>query len=181
VAVNVEHYYEHYGPMVLRRCRQLLGNEDSAMDAMQEVFVKVLTKQDVLEDIAPSSLLYRMATNTCLNRLRTQRRRPETCDNTLLMNIAEDSIDESRSLARRVLASVFQNQKALTATMAVLHWRDGFTLQEVADEVGMSVSGVRKRLRKLRRRLHAQALPPHPGRHFPIGHSNPDTPALTIQ
>ena len=38
--------------------------------------------------------------------------------------------------------------------MAILHYVDGMTLQEVADEVGMSVSGVRKRLRGLRAELH---------------------------
>ena len=37
--------------------------------------------------------------------------------------------------------------------MAVLHYRDGMTLEEVAGEVGLSVSGVRKRLRGLRARL----------------------------
>jgi RNA polymerase sigma-70 factor (ECF subfamily) len=34
--------------------------------------------------------------------------------------------------------------------MAVLHHVDGLTLEEVARECGMSVSGVRKRLRALR-------------------------------
>ena len=34
--------------------------------------------------------------------------------------------------------------------MAVLHYVDGLTLEQVAAETGLSVSGVRKRLRKLR-------------------------------
>jgi RNA polymerase sigma-70 factor (ECF subfamily) len=34
--------------------------------------------------------------------------------------------------------------------MAVLHYVDGLTLEQVADETGLSVSGVRKRLRQLR-------------------------------
>jgi RNA polymerase sigma-70 factor (ECF subfamily) len=37
--------------------------------------------------------------------------------------------------------------------MAVLHYLAGLTLEEVAVEVGLSVSGVRKRLRSLRRAL----------------------------
>jgi RNA polymerase sigma-70 factor (ECF subfamily) len=31
-----------YGPMVLRRCRHLLRNEDEALDACQDVFLRVL-------------------------------------------------------------------------------------------------------------------------------------------
>jgi RNA polymerase sigma-70 factor (ECF subfamily) len=37
--------------------------------------------------------------------------------------------------------------------MAVLHFVDGLTLEEVAAETGLSVSGVRKRLRGLRHAL----------------------------
>ena len=37
--------------------------------------------------------------------------------------------------------------------MAVLHYVDGMTLEQVAHECGMSVSGVRKRLRGLRSEL----------------------------
>jgi RNA polymerase sigma-70 factor (ECF subfamily) len=39
--------------------------------------------------------------------------------------------------------------------MATLHYLDGWTLEEVAREVGLSVSGVRKRLRSLRGELEA--------------------------
>ena len=50
----------------------------------------------------------------------------------------------------RATARLFRRDDGSTATMAVLHLVDGMTLEEVADEVGMSVSGVRKRLRRLR-------------------------------
>jgi RNA polymerase sigma-70 factor (ECF subfamily) len=53
-----------------------------------------------------------------------------------------------------VLARLFGRDQESTRTMAMLHYVDGMTLQEVADEVDMSVSGVRKRLRGLRARLH---------------------------
>jgi RNA polymerase sigma-70 factor (ECF subfamily) len=36
----------------------------------------------------------------------------------------------------------------------VLHYLDGLTLEQVAREVGLSISGVRKRLRGLRLTLH---------------------------
>ena len=37
--------------------------------------------------------------------------------------------------------------------MAVMHHVDGMTLEQVARECGLSVSGVRKRLRRLRETL----------------------------
>ena len=41
-------------------------------------------------------------------------------------------------------------EKPSTRVIAVLHLVDGMTLEEVAREVGLSVSGVRKRLRMLK-------------------------------
>jgi len=140
--------------MVLRRCRKLLRDDHTARDAMHDVFVQLLSHSDALTDQAPSSLLFRIATNVCLNRLRTRKRRPEDGD-ALLVEIAERTDPAARSAARAALDTLFRNEPADTALIAVLHLHDQMTLEEVAAEVGMSVSGVRKRLAKLRTKLHS--------------------------
>lgn len=152
MAIDVEALYRKYGAMVLRRCRQLLVDEDKALDAMQDTFVQLLRHQERLTADAPSSLLYRIATNTCLNVLRADKRRALTGKEELLMEIASVDDHEDRSLARSVLDTVFGREQESTRTMAVLHYVDELTLEETAAEVGLSVSGVRKRLRGLRAR-----------------------------
>ncbi|HEY5935728.1 MAG TPA: sigma-70 family RNA polymerase sigma factor [Kofleriaceae bacterium] len=152
--VDTNTYYCTYGPMVLRRCRRLLGDEQAARDAMHDVFVQVLTHADELTDQAPSSLLFRIATHVCLNRIRTRRRKPEDGDPTLLVEIAEHTDPAARSAARSALDALFRHEPDDTALIAVLHLHDKMTLEEVAAEVGLSVSGVRKRLAKLRTKLH---------------------------
>src|SRR6056297_2448348 len=72
--IDIAAYYQQYGPMVLRRCRFLLKDEERALDAMQEVFVKLLENRQRLEGTYPSSLLYRIATNVCLNLIRSKSR-----------------------------------------------------------------------------------------------------------
>jgi len=57
VALDVDALYRKYGPMVIRRCRALLADEEQALDAAQETFVKLLRYQDRLTDAAPSSML----------------------------------------------------------------------------------------------------------------------------
>lgn len=151
--MDVDKLYRRYGPMVIRRCRQLLRDEDQALDAAQDVFVRLLERRDRLRDDYPSSLLYRMATNLCLNRIRDAKRRKTTADQGLLERIADSEDAEGRIEARSVLERLFGRQRHSTRTMAVLHYVDGMTLEEVAAEVGMSVSGVRKRLRGLRASL----------------------------
>ena len=159
MAIDVEDFYRRYGPMVLRRCQKLLRSEAQTQDAMQDVFVQVLSHEERLDATAPAGLLLRIATNVCLNKLRTKKRRPESADDDLLLKIAATGHDsESVLVARGMLARLFGGEGPLAAssqTIAVMHLVDGMTLEEVAAEAGMSVSGVRKRLRTLRARLEA--------------------------
>ncbi len=151
---KVEALYERFGPMVFRRCRAMLGSEDEAVDAMQDVFVKVIEMGNVEID-SPSSLLYLIATRTCLNRIRSQSRRKSTPNSDLLAEIAELGDPGGASRARWTLKTLFGANPESSQIIAVLHFLDGLTLQETADEVGMSVSGVRRRIRVLRKQLRA--------------------------
>jgi len=148
--MEIEELYERYGPMVLRRCRQLLKDEDEAVDVAQDVFVRVLQGRGRLDLRYPSSLLYRIATNLCLNRLRHRRRFPTTSDERILHLLAQSEDAERRMTLRRALSRLFRRHPESTRTIAVLHYLDGLTLAETAAVVGLSVSGVRRRLRALR-------------------------------
>ncbi len=149
--MDIEELYRRFGPMVVRRCRKLLRDEDEADDVAQDVFVQLIRNQGRLRDDYPSSLLYRIATNLCLNRIRDrQRMREDRVGDDILSSIASSDVDERQLEARNTLDRLFGGQLESTRTMAVLHYVDGLTLEEVAEEVGMSVSGVRKRLRGLR-------------------------------
>ena len=139
--------------MVLRRCRRLLRDEDEALDACQDVFLRVMEHRARLDVRYPSSLLYRIATNVCLNRRRDRRREPLTCDEAILFEIARAGEPGGASDARLLLARLFGRHPESSRTMAVLHYVDGLTLEEVASETDMSVSAVRKRLRALRASL----------------------------
>ena len=134
--------------MVLRRCRQLLKDEERSLDAMQDVFVKVLDKKNSITATYPSSLLYTIATNHCLNVIRKEKR--INSDNEILDRIVSTEVVEDQAINRLFLDQLFSEQKPSTRTIAVLHYMDGLTLEETAEMSGMSVSGVRRRLRKLR-------------------------------
>lgn len=132
--------------MVLRRCRFLLRDEGEAEDVAQEVFVRLIRHREKLSGTHPSSLLYRIATNLSLNRIRDRKRHADLPGDDFLDRVARlDNLD-----APVLLDRLFKRQPESTRTMAVLHHMDGLTLEEVAQECGMSVSGVRRRLRILR-------------------------------
>jgi RNA polymerase sigma-70 factor, ECF subfamily len=150
--LDVESLYKKYGPMVLRRCKRLLRDEEKALDAMQETFVRLLRSRDRLTGEAPSSLLYCIATNICLNVIRSERGRTVSGGDELLDAIAGCDDVEAMGQAHGLIDGIFAHEDPSTRTMAVLHYVDGFTLEETAARVGLSVSGLRKRLAGLRER-----------------------------
>lgn len=151
--LDVEALSRQYGPMVLRRCRRLLRNEDEALDACQDVFVRLLEHRRSLDGRYPSSLLYRIATNICLNRIRDRGRQPMDTDEERLTRIACAEAPGAGSEARVLLDWLFGRHPESSRTIAVLHYVDGLTLEQVAAQTGLSVSGVRKRLGRLRQTL----------------------------
>ncbi len=151
--IDIEATYRQFGPMVLRRCRSLLRDEALAVDAMHDVFVRLIRAKERLDDSAMSAMLLKISTQVCLNLLRTRRRRPEDAADERLFEIARVDEPEERSMARQVLGRIFARELDSTRALAVMHLVDGLTLEEVAREVGLSVSGVRKRLRTLKARV----------------------------
>jgi len=151
--IDLEVYYVRYGPMVLRRCRGMLRDEQAAFDAMQEVFVKLLVNKRRLDGRYPSSLLYTIATNHCLNRLRDERRRGETVPLPADGDIAGRPLEDPEAKLRELLDPILKEEREDTRQMAYLYFIDGLSLEKIAQEMDMSVAGIHKRLRRLRR-LH---------------------------
>ncbi len=151
MGIDVEGLYRRYAPMVMRRCRQLLRDEDQAADAVQDTFVRVLRRRQDLHATYPSSLLYRIATNTCLNMLRSRKRRPTVNADFLVDGLPARGDLEEDQLNALTVEQVFLGAKESTRRAAEIHFLEGRTLEETAAAVGLSVSGVRKRFRNLQR------------------------------
>jgi RNA polymerase sigma-70 factor (ECF subfamily) len=138
--------------MVLRRCKGLLGDEDRALDAMQDVFVQVLRKRDRLNDRYPSSLLYRIATNTSLNILRSARRNRFFSNEEIVNNTPGRFDPEAETVEKVTLDQLFQGERESTRRIAALRYVEDLTWEETAAQSGLSISGARKRLESLHKR-----------------------------
>ena len=155
--IDVAGLYRRFAPMVLRRCRSLLRDDDLAADAMQETFVRLLKNSTTLQEEYPSSLLYRIATNVCLNMMRSARRKPVMNGTPILDTLPGRDDVEGRALDATLVGQVFLGVKESTRRAAQIHYLEEATLEETAARVGMSISGVRKRLDSLRRQGLARA------------------------
>ena len=153
MAIDVAAWYEKYGPMVIRRCRKILGNGDDAQDAVHDVFVNLLKGESRLHGQFPSSLLYTMATNICLNRLRKKKWESQKDFSgeveDLLFN-TDEGFD--RVEAELLLEDIFKDESEMNRTIYYMYHVDGMTLKEIGDASTLSISGVRKRLEAFKSR-----------------------------
>ncbi len=156
ILIDIESFYIRYGPMVLRRCRRMLNDEQSAFDALHEVFLKVVSNQNRLTGKYPSALLYRIATNVCLNFIRNERKHSLNEYLYILHNISFFENRDQESSARYLLGYILEKEKETPRKIAVMYFVNGMTIKEIAETMGLSISGVHKHLDKLRRRIKAK-------------------------
>jgi len=154
MTIDVAVWYEKYGPMVIRRCRFLLRNEEEAMDAVQDVFLNLLKAKKPLHGTFPSSLLYTMATNVCLNRLRTRKREVnnESLSNGEGLNFDIDTSYEQID-AELLSQAILEDETEEMRAICFMYYSDGMTFKEIGNAVGMSISGVRKKLETFKERV----------------------------
>jgi RNA polymerase sigma-70 factor (ECF subfamily) len=146
MAIDVAAWYEQYGPMVIRRCRKILTDGDDALDAAHDVFANLLLKKTRLHDQFPSSLLYTMATNVCLNRLRKKNRESprDFSGEENLFSTNDEGFAQTE--AKILLEDILKDESETNRAIYFMYYADEMTLKEIGEAAGLSVSGVRKRL-----------------------------------
>jgi RNA polymerase sigma-70 factor (ECF subfamily) len=148
-AISLEQLYDRYAHLVLRRCLMILGNQADAEDALQETYIKAMKALDSFRgDSSPMTWLYRIATNVCLNRIRSHKRlrkrleQQATQHEIIQPSFGEDI--EAWTAVRQLLPHFDRRSQEL----AVACFVDGMNQQELAEAFGLSVPTVRKYLNK---------------------------------
>src|SRR3569832_2730145 len=72
-AGSVAELYRKHAPALHRRCLGSVGNPDDARDLVQETFARYLAAKDRFADATPFAVLYRIATNASVDRLRRRK------------------------------------------------------------------------------------------------------------
>lgn len=155
-APAIDMLYRRYGPVVLRRARAILGDEEMARDLLQEVFVQVVEKKGRFRgEASPMTWIYRITTNLALNRLRDGRRRGEL----LREREAPPEHVEPTVEARLTLAALLREVPEELRAIAVYHHVDRMSHAEIASLLGVSRRTVGNRLEEFRKRARAAAGP----------------------
>ncbi len=149
--------YRRYGHLVLRRCRYILRDESGAEDVLQEVFVRALKYHRSLER-AESKLgwLYRTSERFCFDRI-GKGNREVSIGPDVVSQVAQQGIPHSAIEARDVVLAFLGKFDKKVQQVAVLHYLDGLSQEEIAKQLGWSRRTVGKKLRHLKDRARSLA------------------------
>lgn len=142
---RVVRLYREYGSVVYRRCVRLLGDDEQARDATQEVFVKLLREERLTgeaADVLP--WIYRVATRHCLNLRRDARHGRWRLDGARELEVADPggAPYPDRRLAQQILARFDTTTQAVAVGVLV----DGMEREELAGALGLSRRTVHRKL-----------------------------------
>ena len=141
--------------MVYRRCRSILGRDDAARDAVQDIFLRVMERSHLFRaEAAPSTWLYAMATLHCLQRLRDHRAHGAKLEQLATATCGTDTSPEDRLTVFRLL----DQQPDELRLMLYLRFVDEMTMEEVADLVGYSRKTVGQRVQDFLARARDQLV-----------------------
>jgi RNA polymerase sigma-70 factor (ECF subfamily) len=147
--------FQRHGPMVVRRAQRLLGNAADAEEAAQEIFIRAFRGAEAFEARSqPTTWLYRITTNYCLNLLRDRARRAQLREEHLPQPGSEEEAGPARSddvaLLRRLLAEADPRE----AQAAVYVFVDGASHEEAAELLGVSKRTVGNLIERFRAAAH---------------------------
>lgn len=160
-------------PMLLRLLTARLGNADDAQDALQDLWLKLdgLAAQPASGPIAdPAAFLYRMAANHASDRRIAGRRREVRDDAWQGVQPGEtEQPDAERALIARdrlrmVQATIAGMPERMQAALRMFRIEER-SQRDIAAELGITVSGVEKLLRRAYLQINAardaESAPPH--------------------
>jgi RNA polymerase sigma-70 factor (ECF subfamily) len=162
-----EEIVQRYSPRVFRIASQFFRRREAVEDAAQDIFLKIYTQLPSYEGRGSfEGWISRLASNTCINTLRSAKRRPES-------TISELTDDENEWMAQRLTEVADPRQKSIENDLVavnlaekllamvppedrlVLTLMDGdeLSVKEVIDITGWSASKVKMRAMRARQRM----------------------------
>jgi RNA polymerase sigma-70 factor, ECF subfamily len=158
-----EELYRLHAPRIFSLACRLTGSTTEGEDLLQEAFVLVFRKLDSFKgDAALGTWIYRLATNCCLDYLRSRQRRFQS---------ASDPLDETIEMGPPVGTRRLNHVDRLDLERAVaelppgyraafvLHDVEGYGHAEVAQMLGIAEGTSKSQVHKARMRMRALLAP----------------------
>lgn len=150
--MKLEQAYEKYADMLYRLALSHLKNPHDAEDTVQDVFIKYINHFSILkEEEHERAWLIRTTVNRCYDLLKYNSKRN---------HMALDEINEIAAEEKELHTEIFQILEKLPAknkTVIILHYLEGFSVEEIARMLHLSTSAVKMRLSRGREQMKEES------------------------
>ena len=158
MVMTTEQVWEAFQPQLKQFIFRRIPEEQSAEDILQDVFLKIHTRIDSLHDEEKlQSWIYQIARNTIADYYRAHK---TTLDLTEALALPEEPVAEDE-VVKELLPSI----KAMVDTLPneyrqalILTEYEGLTQRELAERLGLSLSGAKSRVQRAREKLKSMLL-----------------------
>ncbi len=152
--------WKEFHARLRRFIQSRVRDENSTDDILQEVFLRIHARIDTLRDDSKlESWIYQIARNAIIDHYRTHKSTDATVElvASIPAEVESDEADAARQLAPGLVSMVEclppEYREAVTLTEF-----GGLTQKELAEKLGMSVSGAKSRVQRAREKLKAMLL-----------------------
>ena len=144
--------YEGNSKKIYHLCLGYTGDDDAANDLLQETFLKVWQNLDKFRNQAMiSTWIYRIAVNTCLTYLRSEKRQAKDELTPLLADTKKEELsdkNEQVALLYKCISKLEESERIII-TMVL----DEVPYPEIAEVSGISEGNLRVKIHRIKQKL----------------------------
>ncbi|MDO3644005.1 RNA polymerase sigma factor [Mucilaginibacter sp. L3T2-6] len=144
--------YEANSKKIYHLCYGYTGDDDSASDLLQETFLKVWQNLDKFRNQAMiSTWIYRIAVNTCLTYLRSEKRQAKDELTPLISETKKEEVSEKNeqvALLYKCISKLEESERIII-TMVL----DEVPYPEIAEVSGISEGNLRVKIYRIKQKL----------------------------
>lgn len=158
----MEELYDRHSGRVYSVVRRLAGDDALADDLAQEAWIRAFEKLGSFRgESSFGTWMYRLATNTALNHLRSasRHRELESEASEEVMSRRPGSVDDA-VINQRILSRALDELAPGYRQVLVLHDVEGLTHDEIAEKLGVATGTSKSQLHKARARMRELIAPP---------------------
>jgi RNA polymerase sigma-70 factor (ECF subfamily) len=154
------HLVERHKDLVFTLVVRITGNREDAEEVSQDVFLKAYQKLDQFKgDSKFSTWLYRIAFNEAVSKTRKRSlitvQLKEEIQESMTDEVGSHEIMGLNSREQKVLINhVLEKLNEIENTIVTLFYLEESSINEIAEITGMTVSNVKVKLHRIRKKMH---------------------------
>ncbi|MBL7926487.1 MAG: RNA polymerase sigma factor [Bacteroidia bacterium] len=144
--------YNKHRSKIYKLCFGYAGNADLAKDLLQDTFIKVWENLDKFRnESAISTWIYRIAVNTCLSYLRSEKNKPKDPLSDFILETKPEEINEKNQQVALLYKCI--NQLEENDRMIITMVLDEVEYLDIAQVFGISEGNLRVKIHRIKQKL----------------------------